>query len=128
MKIAGKRFVDSIQLFFLLAFVLLFGPYRRQRRIAIGKKRYTAYIADNFFSRAFGYMFREKDDLKRNEAMLFIFSSPRTVSFTMSNVNFPIRILALTKDCKVIDSALMEPKQNHKTTLTGTLFLEIPKN
>ncbi|MCX8200125.1 MAG: DUF192 domain-containing protein [Candidatus Micrarchaeota archaeon] len=126
MRIRGIRLIDGAFVRLLYPLIRFFGPYCKKTQVAVSGKRYDAYVADNFFSRAFGYMFRDSKDLKRNEAMLFVFDSPRTVPFTMSNVYFPIRIFALDKDYKVLDSALMVPGQKQKTKLTGTLFLEIP--
>ncbi|MEM3364494.1 MAG: DUF192 domain-containing protein [Candidatus Micrarchaeia archaeon] len=125
MRLRDRGFTDSFLVFLLFPLVYFFGPYRRTKQVSINGRRYNAYVADNFFSRAFGYMFRDPKDLNKNEAMLFVFNSPTTVTFTMSNVNFPIMVYALDEKMKVLDEALMKPGQKQKT-LTGQLFLEIP--
>ncbi len=121
-----KKFTLSFSFFVTLPLFYLFNSYRKSRKVIVQKKSFNAYVADNFFSRAFGYMFREKNDLKKDESMLFVFDSPTTVTFTMSNVDFPIRVFALDKNYKVLDEALMKKGQSKKTKLSGTLFLEIP--
>lgn len=124
--IQGKKFIPSLPFYLVLPLFYLFNPYKKSRTLTLNNKTYNAYIADNFFSRAFGYMFRDPTDLKPDEAILFSFNTRQTVSFTMSNVYFPIMIFALDENYKILSSTLMKTNQNEKTILTGTYFLEVP--
>ena len=124
--IQDKKFIPSLPFYLVLPLFYLFNPYKKSRTLTLNNKTYNAYIADNFFSRAFGYMFRDPIDLKPDEAILFSFNKRQTVSFTMSNVHFPIMIFALDENYKILSNTLMKPNQNEKTILTGTYFLEVP--
>ncbi len=84
------------------------------------QKAINAYVADNFFARAIGYMFRDPRDVKKDEGMLFVFSEPRTVSFWMLDVHFPVKVVSLDYN----ESIIMRPHTLAIHPLRGRLFLE----
>ncbi len=57
-------------------------------------------IADDDYQRQTGLMYRHK--MNDNQAMLFIFSDERPRSFYMKNTEFPLDIIYLDKNKKVI--------------------------
>jgi uncharacterized membrane protein (UPF0127 family) len=58
-------------------------------------------IRDSPEERAVGLMFRQSID--EDKGMLFIFDKPDRYSFWMKNMNFPIDIIFLDTDKKIID-------------------------
>ncbi len=60
-----------------------------------------AEIADTFTDRAKGLMFRKT--LPEKEGMLFVFNDEDYHSFWMMNMSFPIDIIFINKDKKIID-------------------------
>jgi uncharacterized membrane protein (UPF0127 family) len=60
-----------------------------------------AEIAKNFYERQRGLMFR--NSLAENEGMLFIFADEKTLSFWMKNVKFPLDLIFISGEKKIVD-------------------------
>jgi len=73
-------------------------------------KTINAEVADNFIKRIKGLMFRK--GLKENEGMLFIFRRPGYYSFWMLNMKFPIDIIWISEDKKIVDFVTAYPLKN----------------
>ena len=71
--------------------------------VAIDGKVYTALVADSFIKRAIGLMFRKSIDA--NTCMLFVSRRDGKESLTMHNMLFPIDVLWLSCDLKIVDMA-----------------------
>ena len=70
-------------------------------RVQVGKKICKALIADSFFKRAIGLMFRKS--IGWDTCMLFLSKRDGMQSLTMQNMLFPIDVLWLDKDLKIVD-------------------------
>jgi uncharacterized protein len=71
--------------------------------VQIGGKKCKALIADSFFKRAIGLMFRKGIDW--DTCMLFISNRDGMQGLTMQNMLFPIDVLWLGKDLNIVDMA-----------------------
>ena len=85
--------------------------YRRQRYsiedISINGKRLHAIMADSFIKQMIGLMFRP--NLKKDGCMLFVFNRKARHGIWMRNMRFPIDIMWLDADKKVIHSVESAP-------------------
>ena len=72
------------------------------RPITIGRKKYTAIIADTSTKRAIGLMFRSS--LPKNSCMLFIFGFSGRHAIWMQDMKFPIDAAWLDKKGTIIDT------------------------
>ena len=73
------------------------------KTIRINKRRFGALIADGHVKRMIGLMFRDR--LERSECMLFMFGRARKYKIWMYNMRFPIDVLWLDADYKIVDMA-----------------------
>ena len=69
--------------------------------VKIGDTKIRAEIADTFIKQTKGLMFRKS--LPENEGMLFVFDDENYHSFWMMNMSFPIDIVWINKEKKVVD-------------------------
>jgi uncharacterized membrane protein (UPF0127 family) len=76
------------------------GKYRRAT-LSISGRKYSAMLADTPLKRAIGLMFRKS--IGSNECMLFIFSKESRYGIWMHNMLFPIDIIWLGSDMRVVD-------------------------
>jgi len=70
-------------------------------KFRLGKKEFTAYIADDDQKRAQGLMFVEKMDA--DTGMLFIFEREQTLGFWMKNTLIPLNIGFFDSKGKLVD-------------------------
>lgn len=70
------------------------------REVILGNTRYTLEVADTDFLRERGLSYRTS--LAPQTGMLFIFDTPRISKFWMKDMNFPIDIIWLDADKKVV--------------------------
>lgn len=70
-------------------------------KIKLGDKSYTAEIARTTESRSKGLSGRKS--LPYHQAMLFVFDEPGAYGFWMKDMNFPIDIIWIDENLKVID-------------------------
>ncbi len=73
----------------------------KRKAITIGKKRMTALVADTQRKMTVGLMFRKS--MKQNECMLFIFPNDGSHPIWMRNMRFPLDIVWLDSNHKVVD-------------------------
>lgn len=85
----------------LLIIFLLKKPSVKYTNVKVGGTKIRAEIADNFISQAKGLMFRKS--LPEKEGMLFIFDEENYQTFWMMNMSFPIDIIWINKEKKVVD-------------------------
>jgi len=69
--------------------------------VKIGDTEIKAEIADTLIKRTKGLMFRKS--LPENEGMLFVFNEGDYHSFWMMNMSFPIDIIWVNEEKKVVD-------------------------
>ena len=70
-------------------------------QVQVGGRACKALVADSFFKRAIGLMFRESIDW--DTCMLFISKRDGMQSLTMHNMLFPIDVLWLDSSLKIVD-------------------------
>lgn len=73
----------------------------------INGKKFKFELADSFFKKVRGLMFRK--DLKEYDGMLFIFEKEDYHKFWNLNIKFPIEIIWISKSKRVIEYKTMEP-------------------
>lgn len=71
------------------------------KKVCFGEVCVNVEIADSEAERAKGLMFRES--LPDNSGMLFVFADESKYGFWMKNMNFPLDIIWVGRDKKVID-------------------------
>ncbi|MCD6442168.1 DUF192 domain-containing protein, partial [bacterium] len=86
----------------ILLLVLFFGIFQKKKQGQVCFKDYCfeVDIAQSFAQRAKGLMFREK--LEKNQGMLFIFKDEKKHNFWMKNVSFPLDIIWIDANKKVV--------------------------
>jgi len=95
-------FVFSILTYFFLS--RTFSKYKIltvQFETPTGNVSVKAEVADNIFKKSKGLMGREC--LGENEGMLFVLNIERRPRFWMKNMKFPIDIVYISKEKKVVD-------------------------
>lgn len=81
---------------------LLYGLQKyKTRKITIAGSSYQAIVADSWIKRAIGLMYRP--GLKKGTCMLFLFPYPGWHAIWMRNMQFPIDVLWLDSNKRVID-------------------------
>jgi len=97
------KFEIIILCLIIVLFIILY--FRRSptkyTTVKIGDVKIRAEIADTLIKRTKGLMF--KKILPENEGMLFIFDNEGYHSFWMMNMSFPIDIIWINKEKKVVD-------------------------
>lgn len=85
--------------------MLLKSIYKHQKyryaSISIGKKRFLAILADTTAKRMIGLMFRKS--VSKDTCMLFIFPNEARHGIWMYNMFFPIDVLWLDRELKIVD-------------------------
>ncbi len=75
--------------------------------LTINRKTFFVEVVDTPTTRQKGLMFRE--NLPQNQGMFFIFDKSNIYDFWMPNVNFPLDIVWINKDFKVVDIITAPP-------------------
>jgi hypothetical protein len=91
----------SATVIFLLIILYLKKSPVKYVNVRVGNTEIRAEIADTLIKRTRGLMFRKS--LPENEGMLFIFDSEKYEGFWMMNMSFPIDIIWINKEKKVVD-------------------------
>ena len=73
----------------------------KSTNVKLGNTEITAEIADDTIKRTKGLMFRKS--LAEKEGMLFVFDEENYHTFWMMNMSFPIDIIWINKEKKVVD-------------------------
>lgn len=80
----------------------------RTIKASVMGKLITLEVAETEDQQAIGFMYRKS--LPADRGMLFVFPEARNkVSFTMENVNFPLSLLLLDRNKRVIDAQGLHP-------------------
>lgn len=90
--------------FIIILLLLIFYLKPKTAEIKIAGKILNAEVADNTLMRSRGLMYRTSAS-----PMLFIFSSPTTEGFWMKNVKFPLDIVWIDSEKRIIGTDRMEP-------------------
>ena len=89
--------------FVLILLLLIFYLKPKTAEIKISGKTFSAEIADNPITRARGLMYRAAPS-----PMFFIFPFPTAENFWMKNVKFPLDIIWIDENKKIIGTDRME--------------------
>lgn len=76
--------------------------------LTVGTETVTAEIADTPETRSRGLMYREA--LRADHGMLFVYPSPRIVSFWMKNTSLPLDIAFIREDGTIVGISAMAPQ------------------
>ena len=90
----------------------------KTRSLKYKGKEMTAYLADTPSRQLVGLMYRKK--LEKNSGMLFIFRRDERWGIWMANMRFPIDILWLDKDGKIV--AIKKNAQPSKSAFTSEVY------
>ena len=77
--------------------------YDNWKRMQIGEKTLNLEVAHNLIDREKGLSGREQASFPNDRGMLFVFNRPGLHSFWMKGMKFPIDILWLDEDLRVVD-------------------------
>ncbi|HLE07432.1 MAG TPA: DUF192 domain-containing protein [archaeon] len=89
--------------FIIILLLLIFYLKPKTAEIKIGGKTFSAEVADNMLTRSRGLMYRAAPS-----PMIFIFPSPTSEGFWMKNVNFPLDIIWIDSEKRIIGTDRME--------------------
>ena len=76
-------------------------------RIRVGGHELYVEVADSPKERQKGLMFRE--ELEKNEGMLFVFDNEQKLSFWMKDTSLPLSIAFISSDGRITEIQQMEP-------------------
>jgi len=76
-------------------------PYKKTTILKYGDLVFETEVRDTVKGRKIGLM--NYDTLEKNQAMLFVFKQSDYYGFWMKNMKFPIDILWLDEDYKIVD-------------------------
>ena len=81
--------------------LVLFGCTKTARVEVLGHEMvcFEVEIADSFFKRTLGLMFRKR--LAKDHGMLFLYPKPAVMSFWMKNTRVPLDIIFIKEDRKI---------------------------
>ena len=100
---------DSIKSFFLIVIFLIFGffvvhqpvkDFNNIKYVEIAGQRVGVDLATNSVTQELGLSGR--NELKENEGMLFVFDKIDKYTFWMKDMNFPIDMIWLSQDQKIV--------------------------
>ncbi|MGC8923927.1 MAG: DUF192 domain-containing protein [Candidatus Micrarchaeia archaeon] len=124
--IKGRSYLVTPLFLLFLPIVYFFSPCNGQRKsITVNGRLLSVYIADNFFSRAIGYMFRDPKDIPDDEGILFVYDKPVQASFWMLDVHFPIDLYVLDDRFRPVAKTRLEKHSTKIQRQMGRLFLEV---
>lgn len=116
-----RETVDMDFLFPAIVFLALFTSGCQQSplglatvKMSIGQRAYTLEVANTQASEEHGLM--ERDSMPENHGMIFVFSNERVLEFWMKNTRFPLDILFVDSDGKVVSIKRMEAYDLHTTS------------
>ena len=76
-------------------------------KMPIGSKTYTLEVADTFDNRQRGLM--ERDSMPADHGMIFVFPDLKERGFWMKHTRFPLEILYIDENGKIVHWATMKP-------------------
>lgn len=94
------EFIILVLVIIVIAFLFFFPFPKKIAVVDLGGTKIMAEVADNFISREKGLMFHKP--LAEDEGMLFQFSSEGYYTFWMMNVSFPIDIIWINSEKKIV--------------------------
>jgi uncharacterized protein len=86
-------------------------------RMQLGVRTFTLEVADTEPARNYGLM--RRDSLPRNHGMIFVFPDERRRAFWMKNVRFPLDIIFLDAEGKIVSIHRMEAYDTSSTRSDG---------
>ncbi len=131
MRLWGKEFtLNPLTLILLLVMapIYLIGGYllysRKTRRVHIKGRTIKAYIADNIFSHALGFMFRDPKYIDKDEGILFKFNSEGPHYFWNLGTYTDLEVISMdTGDKIILKRGDINPKP-----IKGKRILEIKRD
>lgn len=76
--------------------------------VTIGRNKLTAWVMDTDSKRTEGMMFLQKNELKADSAMLFVFPDEQERSFWMMNTYVPLDIAYIAANGKIVSTKQMK--------------------
>lgn len=76
--------------------------------VTIGRNKLTAWVMDTDSKRTEGMMFLQKNELKTDSAMLFVFPDEQERSFWMMNTYVPLDIAYIAANGKIVSTKQMK--------------------
>lgn len=101
MKKMGIIYIALIILIAIWIAIKFWQPNLKKTEVLLNNEKFSIEIASSPIQWARGLMYR--DNLPKNNGMLFIFPMESKQSFWMKNVKFPLDIIFLSKDKKIVD-------------------------
>lgn len=95
-----KIFSISVTLAILISFSIYFSKSKENPYLEINNTKINLIVSDTEGLRTKGLS--DTKELKDNEAMLFVFAVPSKYGFWMKDMNYPIDIIWLDEDKKVV--------------------------
>lgn len=99
--------------------------------VKIGKRTIKAKVANNFFTRAKGLMF--KKNIEKDEGVVFVFKKDSFPKFWMFGMRFPLDIIWISSKKKIVDITLnakpsLNPRKIYKPKKACKYVLETRAN
>jgi uncharacterized membrane protein (UPF0127 family) len=117
-QLKNKILLTMVSILALIFFILYFFNLTHSRPYIV-KKRINNVMMDIEYARTNNQQklgLSRRESLLDNHAMLFIFPNEEPLFFWMHEMKFPIDIIWLDKNCKIIDiSPKLQPCEENKT-------------
>ncbi len=97
--------------------------------LTVGPRKVKVWLMDSPSKRQEGMMFLKERDVRIEQGMLFVFSSPQPLSFWMKNTLIDLDIAYLDKSGKVLNATLMKAldESGHPSKGAALYALEMKK-
>jgi hypothetical protein len=116
-----SKYLIPFSILVLIFTALLFQELKKEKIIVrFGDYSFQVEVAQNSWQRAKGLMFRK--EIKENQGMLFIFPKSGLYNFWMKNVRFPLDLIWIDQEKKIVDL-----KFQQKPCLSGPCLIIKPQ-
>lgn len=91
----------------------------RTTTLTINGQKLTTYVMDNDALREEGFMFVKDEEVKPDQAMIFVFPDAKEQSFWMHNTIMPLDIAYIAPDKTVVSATTMKPMDDSSVPSHG---------
>jgi len=124
----GDGVIKQLFIIMILSFLLLTGCSEEMKKVSItvGSDTYQVEVAVTREEQSLGLM--NRDEIKKNEGMIFIYNEDRKLSFWMKNTYVPLSIAFISKDGTIKEIHNMKPESLTPVNSTHSVryALELP--